>query len=572
MARRLGTILVDMGYLDEEGLWKILEEQKRADGELLGKVAVRLGLVREDQVLKGLGEQLGMKVMKLENTTIPSELTELVNETMATAYKVVPVSQNKKDKSITVALAEPQNPSTLDSLKMFLGVDVKGVIASEAEVMATIERLYAGHQESIQDVVRQIEQDKGLAAFTNRNDNTIDLEAIEEMAEAAPVRKLINMVLLLAIKDKASDIHFEPFEEEYKMRYRVDGVLYELVPPPRHLAPALASRIKVMSNLDIAERRLPQDGRIQLAIGGNNVDIRVSTLPTLFGESVVLRILDRTVVQLDLNKVGMPPDTLALWREIIKKPNGIILVTGPTSSGKTTTLYATLNELNSIEDKIITTEEPVEYEIDGLIQVPINGDIGVTFAACLRAILRQDPDKILVGETRDLETAEISIQASLTGHIVFTTLHTNDAPSAITRLRDMGLPTFLITATVEAVLAQRLVRKICNNCRTEFTPSPEVALELGMLPEQAAQKKFYYGKGCDRCNNTGYKGRMGIYELLVMTEDLREMIVSEVSLDDFRAACRKSGMRTLRETGLKCIHDGLTSIEEVVRETILDDD
>jgi type IV pilus assembly protein PilB len=572
MARRLGTILVDMGYLDEETLWKVLEEQKRTDSELLGKTAVRLGLVKEDQVLKALGEQLGMKVMRLENTTIPSELTDLVNETMATAYKVVPISQNKKDKSITVAMAEPQNPATLDSLRMFLGVEVKGVISSESEVMATIERLYAGHQESIQDVVKQIEQDKGLAAFSTRNENTIDLEAIEEMAEAAPVRKLINMVLLLSIKDKASDIHFEPFEDEYKMRYRVDGVLYELVPPPRHLAPAIASRLKVMSNLDIAERRLPQDGRIQLGIGGNNIDIRVSTLPTLFGESVVLRILDRTVVQLDLDKIGMPSDTLAVWRELIKKPNGIILVTGPTSSGKTTTLYATLNELNSIEDKIITTEEPVEYEIDGLIQVPVNPDIGLTFATCLRSILRQDPDKILVGETRDLETAEISIQASLTGHIVFTTLHTNDAPSAVTRLRDMGLPTFLITATVEGMLAQRLVRKICTNCRTEFTPSTEVAMEIGYGPEQVAQHKFFYGKGCDRCNNTGYKGRMGIYELVIMNDTLRDMIIGEASLDDFRAGCRKFGMRTLRETGMKAIHEGLTTIEEVVRETILDEE
>ena len=571
MARRLGTIMVDMGYLDEESLWKVIEEQKRADNEPIGKVAVRLGLVKEDQVMKALGEQLGMKVMKLENATIPSELTDLVNETMATAYKVVPVSQSKKDKSVTVAMAEPQNPSTLDSLRMFLGVEVKGAIAPESEVMAAIERLYAGHQESIQDVVRQIEQDKGLAAFQNRNENTIDLEAIEEMAEAAPVRKLLNMVLLLAIRDKASDIHFEPFEDEYKMRYRVDGVLYELVPPPRHLAPAISSRIKVMANLDIAERRLPQDGRIQLAIGSNNVDIRVSTLPTLFGESVVLRILDRTVVQLDLNRIGMPEDTLVVWRELIKKPNGIILVTGPTSSGKTTTLYATLNELNHIADKIITTEEPVEYEIDGLIQVPINPDIGVTFAACLRAILRQDPDKILVGETRDLETAEISIQASLTGHVVFTTLHTNDAPSAITRLRDMGLPTFLITATIEGVLAQRLVRKICQFCRTEFTPTPEVAMELGMSHEEAQQKKFFYGKGCDKCNNTGYKGRMGIYELLLMNDTLRDMVVAEASLDDFRDACRKFGMRTLRETGLKQIHAGLTSVEEIVRETILDD-
>jgi len=568
MARRIGTIMVDMGYLDEDALWKILEEQNRSGTELLGKIAVRMGLATEEQVLKALGEQLGMKVIKLNDITIPAEMTELVGESMATAYKVVPLSQNKKDKSVTVVMAEPQNPSTIDSLRLFLGVDVKGAVASEADVMAAVERLYAGHHESIQDVVKQIEEDKGLAQLANRNQNTIDLDAIEEMSEAAPVRKLLNMVLLLAIKDKASDIHFEPFEEEYKMRYRVDGILYELVPPPRHLAPAIASRIKVMSNLDIAERRLPQDGKIQLALGGNSVDIRVSTLPTMFGESVVLRILDRSVVQLDLRKLGMPEDTLAQWMEVIMKPNGIILVTGPTSSGKTTTLYATLNELNKIEDKIITTEEPVEYEIEGLIQVPINPDIGVTFASCLRSILRQDPDKILVGETRDLETAEISIQASLTGHIVFTTLHTNDAPSAITRLRDMGLPTFLITATVEAVLAQRLVRKICNSCRTEFTPSREVIMELGLTAEQAAAQKWFYGKGCSKCNNTGYKGRMGIYELALMNDNLREMIVAEVSLDEFRNACRKHGMRTLRESGLQAINLGQTTIEEIVRETL----
>ncbi|MDX2037383.1 MAG: ATPase, T2SS/T4P/T4SS family [Isosphaeraceae bacterium] len=571
MARRLGTILVDMGYLDEEGLWKILEEQKKNPNELIGKVAARLGIVNEDQVMKALGEQLGMKVVKVGEMTIPSELTEVVNETMATAFKIVPISQNKKDKSVTVAMAEPQNPATIDSIRSFLGVDVKGVIAPESEVLKAIERLYAGKQESIQDVVKAIESDKDLNRYAHRNENTIDLEAIEEMAEAAPVRKLLNMVLLLAIRDKASDIHFEPFEEEYKMRYRVDGVLYELVPPPRHLAPAISSRIKVMSNLDIAERRLPQDGRIELLIGGNNVDIRVSTLPTLFGESVVLRILDRTVVQLDLNRIGMPADTLVLWREVIEKPNGIILVTGPTSSGKTTTLYATLNELNKVEDKIITTEEPVEYDIDGLIQVPINGEIGVTFAACLRAILRQDPDKILVGEIRDLETCEIAVQASLTGHIVFSTLHTNDAPGAVTRLRDMGLPTFLITATTEAVLAQRLVRKICTNCRTQYTPTPEIAMELGMTPEEAATKTFFYGKGCERCNNTGYKGRMGIFELLVMNETLREMVVNEASLDEFRNACRKFGMRTLRESGMKAIHEGLTSVDEIMRETMLDD-
>ncbi|MDB5349445.1 MAG: type secretory pathway, ATPase PulE/Tfp pilus assembly pathway, ATPase PilB [Planctomycetota bacterium] len=571
MARRLGTILVDMGYLDEDGLWAVLEEQKKSSGELIGKVAVRLGRVNEDQVLKALGEQLGMKVIKLNELTISADVIDAVNETMAQAFKVVPVAIGKKDKSVTVAMAEPQNPATLDSLRSFLGVEVKGVIAPEKDVLAKIESTYAGKAESIQSVVDEIVKDKGLQAFAGRNENTIDLEAIEEMAEAAPVRKLLNMVLLLAIKDKASDIHFEPFEDEYKMRYRVDGVLYELVPPPRHLAPAIASRIKVMSNLDIAERRLPQDGRIQLGIGGNSVDIRVSTLPTLFGESVVLRILDRTVVNLDLNKIGMPDNVLTPWRSIIHKPNGIILVTGPTSSGKTTTLYATLNQLNVIADKIITTEEPVEYEIEGLVQIPVNPDIGVTFALCLRAILRQDPDKILVGETRDLETAEIAIQASLTGHIVFTTLHTNDAPSAVTRLRDMGVPTFLITATVEAVLAQRLVRKICQFCKTEFTPTAEVAMELGYTYEQAQQKKFYYGRGCEKCNNTGYKGRQGIFELIIMTEKLREMVVAEASLDEFREACRKSGMQTLRESGLQAIHEGRTSIEEVIRETMLDD-
>jgi len=489
---------------------------------------------------------------------------------MATAFKVVPVAVGRKDKAVTVAMAEPQNPATLDSLRSFLGVDVKGVIASEQEVTQKLEELYAGSSESLNDVIRQIESDKDLSRFQNRNENTIDLEAIEEMAEAAPVRKLLNMVLLLSIKDKASDIHFEPFEDEFKMRYRIDGVLYELVPPPRHLSPAIASRIKVMSNLDIAERRLPQDGRIELNIGGNSVDIRVSTLPTMFGESVVLRILDRSVVQLDLEKVGMTAETLRRWRELMNKPNGIILVTGPTSSGKTTTLYATLNELNTIEDKIITTEEPVEYDIEGLIQVPINPDIDVTFAKCLRAILRQDPDKILVGETRDLETAEIAIQASLTGHIVFTTLHTNDAPSAVTRLRDMGVPPFLITATVEGVLAQRLVRRICQYCKTEFHPSDEICMELGMTPEDARQYNYFYARGCDRCNNTGYKGRMGIYELLIMNDTLRDMIVNQASLDEFREASRKFGMRTLRESGMEAIHTGLTTIEESQRETMIE--
>jgi type IV pilus assembly protein PilB len=344
-----------------------------------------------------------------------------------------------------------------------------------------------------------------------------------------------------------------------------------MVPPPRHLATAIVSRVKVMANLDIAERRLPQDGRIELNVGGSPVDLRVSVLPTMFGESVVMRVLDRTVVQLDLNKIGMDPTILTNFRKIIHRPHGICLVTGPTGSGKTTTLYSALNELNDIETKIITTEDPIEYDIDGIVQVPINSEIDVTFAAALRAILRHDPDVILVGEIRDYETAEIAVQSSLTGHLVFSTLHTNDAPSAITRLRDMGVPTFLITATVEAILAQRLVRKICVQCRTQFDPSDELLLELQLPIEKARQYKFYYGKGCQRCNNSGYKGRCGIYELLDMNDDLRDMVSSDASVDDMRNLARSQGMTTLRESGLKLIFDGVSTIDEVVRETVMEE-
>jgi len=348
-------------------------------------------------------------------------------------------------------------------------------------------------------------------------------------------------------------------------------VLYEMVPPPRHLAAAIVSRVKVMANLDIAERRMPQDGRIELNVGGNSVDLRVSVLPTMFGEAVVMRVLDRTVVQLDLGKIGMDPHTLSRFRQMIHRPNGIVLVTGPTGSGKTTTLYSALNELNDIESKIITTEDPIEYEIEGLVQVPINADIDVTFAKALRAILRHDPDKILVGEIRDFETAEIAVQSSLTGHLVFSTLHTNDAPSAVTRLRDMGIPPFLITATVEAVLAQRLVRRICVECRMEFEPSDELLMELQLPIEQARRYKFYYGKGCPRCNNSGYKGRTGIYELLEVNDDIRDMISSDASVDEMRNLARSQGMTTLREAGLKLIFDGITTIDEIVRETVMED-
>ena len=377
-------------------------------------------------------------------------------------------------------------------------------------------------------------------------------------------------MLLLAIKDHASDIHFEPFEDEFRIRIKAEGVLYEMVPPPRHLAFAITTRIKVMANLDIAERRLPQDGRIELMVGGHQVDLRVSVLPTMFGESVVIRILDRSVVQLSLAKVGMDDVTMANFREIMKRPNGIVLVTGPTGSGKTTTLYSALSEMNEISEKLITTEDPVEYDIDGIVQIQIDHDIGVTFASCLRAILRQDPDIILVGEIRDLETAEIAVQASLTGHLVFSTLHTNDAPSTITRMKDMGIPTFLITATVEAILAQRLVRRICTKCREESNPPMEILLDLGVTEETRSQYKFYRGKGCDNCNNTGYKGRIGLFEMMVMNDELRDMIMQNATSDELRIKAVSHGMITLRDYGKQFVFDGFTTAEEIVRETVHD--
>ncbi|MCA8995596.1 MAG: Flp pilus assembly complex ATPase component TadA [Planctomycetaceae bacterium] len=567
--RKLGQILVDLGYLTEDQLWDILEEQKQSPGEVIGQVAMRMGLVTEGQVTEALAEQFGMPVVNLEETTIPPKVLELVPETMASVYKIMPISL--KDNTLTVAMADPQNLAALDDLRNFLGYDVRGAVSSLPEVEAAISRHYAAQQgDDMEDLMGQLEAMEGNQTLYEQT-GAIEIGGEDELTSSHPIRKLLNMVILLAIKDQASDIHFEPFEDEFKIRVRADGVLYEMVPPPRHLAAAIVSRVKVMANLDIAERRLPQDGRIELNVGGNPVDLRVSVLPTMFGESVVMRVLDRTVVQLDLNKIGMDPQTLTGFREIISRSNGIVLVTGPTGSGKTTTLYSALNELNDLETKIITTEDPIEYDIDGLIQVPINSDIDVTFAKVLRAILRHDPDKILVGEIRDYETAEIAVQSALTGHLVFSTLHTNDAPSAVTRLRDMGVPPFLITATVEAVQAQRLVRKICTECRTQFEPSDDLLMELQLPIEQARRYKFYYGKGCPRCNNAGYKGRTGLYELLVVNDDIRDLISSDASVDEMRNVARSQGMTTLREAGLKLIFDGVTTIDEVVRETVMED-
>jgi type IV pilus assembly protein PilB len=567
---QLAKKLEDLGFLDGPQIETLYEEMRTSDATL-GELAMQRNLLNEEQLLQAMAEVHGMRVANLEDVKPAPEAVKLVMKNIAEMYKLVPLSY--ENDVLTVALSDPNNMQAMDDLRNLLGIkQVSPVLAPPKQIEILLAKAYSTEkEESIGGLIAALEQ-TDIGMNTMGRENSIDIAAIEEMASAAPVRKLINMVLLMGIRDHSSDIHFEPFEDEYKMRYRCDGVLYEMVPPPRHLATAIASRIKVMANLDIAERRLPQDGRIELNVGGNPVDMRVSVLPTLFGESVVIRVLDRTNVGLSLDRIGMPPDILANFRALIKKPNGIILVTGPTGSGKTTTLYSALSELNEIDVKIITTEDPVEYEIDGIIQCPINPDIEVTFASALRAILRQDPDIILVGEIRDLETAQISIQASLTGHMVFSTLHTNDAPSSITRLRDMGVEPFLITATVEAIQAQRLVRRICTNCKTEYEPTREQLMELNLTPEQLKGRPFFYGEGCDKCNNLGFKGRTGLYELLIMNDDLRDLVSRGASTDAIRQYTRKQGMASLRDTGLRALFGGTTTLDEVVRETVQEDD
>ena len=566
--RRIGQILVDLGFITDDQLEMLLEEQSQNPGQKLGKIAEDMGLINEDQLVQALAEQFGLQTVDLEGFVPPDEARTAITDAMAQLYRIIPLQL--RDNVLTIASCDPQNLSVQDELRRFLGYEIRMLVASENQIIKSIDKFFNAEVESIEKIIAELQSDAELIEASKKlsGDGPINLSDVSELVDSAPVRKLLNMVLLLAIKDQASDIHLEPFEDEFKIRVRADGVLFEMVPPPRHLANAIVSRVKIMANLDIAERRVPQDGRIELTVGGNSVDLRVSVLPTLFGESVVMRVLDRTVVQLDLNKIGMDPATLAKFRKMVHRPNGIILVTGPTGSGKTTTLYSVLNEMNEVTTKVITTEDPVEYEIYGLIQVPVNPEIDVTFATVLRAILRHDPDIILVGEIRDYETAEIAIQSALTGHVVFSTLHTNDAPTAITRLRDMGVPPFLITATVESVLAQRLVRKICVECRTQFDPSDELLMELQLPLAQARKYKFYYGKGCQRCNNTGYKGRTGIHELIDVTDDIRDLIATEASVDDIANLARSQGMTSLRESGLKLIFDGVTTIDEVVRETV----
>lgn len=566
--RTLGRILIKMGLLTRDKVHQCLNIQKKRGGNIkLGQVFLDLEIITREQLRIALAGQRGMEYVDLSVMSIPSEVIKQVSAQMAKTYKIVPIKFEKSRKELVVVVESPDNFRATDDLRTLTGYEVKAKVTEPDMLKAALDQYYPEEDESINELIGEIESDGELKEFQGR-DASIDLEELKELADSNPIKKLLNLVLLQAIRDKASDVHFEPFENEFKMRYRIDGVLYDMVPPPKHVAVAISSRIKVMANLDIAERRLPQDGRIPLVVGGKPIDLRVSVLPTMFGESVVLRILDRSQVELKLDMLGLRKNDLEKFEQLIKKPNGILIVTGPTGCGKTTTLYSALKELNTVETKIITTEDPVEYDIDGLIQCQMNSDIGLTFAKCLRSILRQDPDIVMVGEIRDLETAEISIQASLTGHLVFTTVHTNDAPSTIARLVDLGLETFLITATLEAIIAQRLVRRICNNCKTEYEPAEDALMELGLTLDDVVGKKFHYGKGCSKCNKTGYRGRIALFEVMVFNDEIRELVMNRASTGVLRDAARKNGMKLLRENGLEIVYEGVTTIDEIVRETI----
>ncbi len=539
--RPLGRVLQKMGKVTREQYSKALAFQKEK-GALLGRILIDMGAIKEQDLTIALAAQQGFEVVNLEGINIDAATIAAVPAQLATTSKVLPLTFDPVTKSLTVAMASHENFRALDDLRSLMQYQVTAKIASDPEQLERlIVKYYQAATEGIGEILGELQNDDSLKDLKNRGES-IDIDSLEEAANSNPVRKLINLVLLQAIKDKASDIHFEPFEGEFKMRYRIDGVLYEMMPPPAHIAPAISSRIKVMANLDIAERRLPQDGRIELSVNNQPIDLRVSVLPTMFGESVVMRVLDRANVSLDLDKLGMRDDDLTTSRQLIHKPNGIVIVTGPTGSGKTTTLYSALRELNDTSSKLITAEDPVEYDIDGVIQCQIKPDIELTFGRILRAMLRQDPDIILVGEIRDKETAEIAVQAALTGHLVFSTLHTNDAPSAVARLLDLGLEPFLVTATIEGIIAQRLVRKTCLNCKTEYTPSLEQLMELELRPEDVVGKKFYYGKGCNVCNNTGYRGRFGIYEIMLLDDDVRDMIIQHASTQVLRLEAKRRGI------------------------------
>ncbi|MEY2546640.1 MAG: type pilus assembly protein PilB [Verrucomicrobiota bacterium] len=558
--KQVAELFIEQHVLQPSQAEDVLNEAQ-LNGKTIAQVLIDSGFVDEPGFYQTIANALGVDYVDLDGEQIPSAIVKLIPSGLARLHRALPIALSGK--TLRVALVDPLDPRAAEDLRFALGKDVDVVVAPTAQIENRIKEYYGSDTSSMEEVLKQLGEAGEMLQI--RGDESA--AGVEAEANATPIIRFVDLILYQAIQDRASDIHFEPFENEFKIRYRVDGALYEMSPPPRHLALPVISRVKVMANMNIAERRLPQDGRIQKNIAGRYVDLRVSTLPTQFGESVVLRVLDRTTVNLDLEMLGMPDYILAAIHEIIERPNGIFIATGPTGSGKTTTLYSCLRKINTIDSKLLTAEEPVEYDLEGIVQVPVNEAIGLTFARVLRAFLRQDPDRIMVGETRDLETAQISIQASLTGHLVFTTLHTNDAPGAITRLIDMGVEPFLISSTIEAVLGQRLLRSICPNCRTPYQPNDALLEQLELSRRDIGDRQFSYGKGCDTCNHTGYKGRKGIYELMRINDPLRELINERAPTVVLKQKAVELGMVTLRQDGLRSIFAGDTTIEEVLKYT-----
>ena len=537
---------------------EITDEHERS-GKPIIEIIENFGIMSEDDTLELIAESLGTVVWDFKLADISHKVIEMVDDNTARSYGIIPV--DFEDDMLKIAVKDPFDFQTLDSLSFLLGHPIQAVVCKIDQLERALNRYYPEREEDINSIIEEM----GYKEF----DADSDVRDLEDAANDAPIIRFVDVVMQQAIRDRASDIHFEPFEKNFRIRYRVDGALYEMPPPPKSMAIPVISRVKIISGLNISERRRPQDGRIQLRVGGRPIDLRVSCLPTSYGESVVLRVLDRTVVNLDLEALGLSDNILKQLRELIHLPNGILLVTGPTGSGKTTTLYSALKEINDPADKLLTAEDPVEYDIEGIMQVPINDAVGMTFGKALRAFLRQDPDRILVGEIRDFETAQIAIEASLTGHFVFSTLHTNDSASTVTRLIDMGVEPFLICSSLSGVLSQRLIRRVCKNCKVEYDPTDEDLERLQLTRDEVAGHKFCYGKGCKKCNNTGYKGRKALVELMVIDNSIRELIYANAPMAKIRDRAIENGMLPIRDDGILAIINGETSVDEVVKYTMV---
>ena len=551
-------IVKSAGLLEDAQLDEINESHLQT-GKPLAEAVIDSGLVDRGKVLSLVADYLGYEYADETPDRVPEQVASVVRPSVARMYAIVPLESDAS--SVKLLAKDPFNASIIDDLTFTLNKDVNVLVCDPDRLDKLLVDTYGEEDSSIDDIIGD------LGDSIEEFDEEASESDLTDVANQTPIIRFVNVVLQQAIKDKASDVHFEPYEDQFRIRYRIDGALYEMAPPPKSLAVPVISRIKVLSNMNISESRIPQDGRIKMTIAGRPVDLRVSTLPTQFGESVVLRVLDKSVVNLDLEALSLPDDVLGKIRELVARPNGIFIVTGPTGSGKTTTLYSALREVNKIETKILTAEDPIEYEIDGIMQVAVNHQVGLDFARALRAFLRQDPDKIMVGEIRDLETAQIAVQASLTGHVVLSTLHTNDAPGAVTRLIDMGLDAFLISASLEAILAQRLLRRVCKSCRTSYEPGRDLIEMLEVDPLEIADKEFYYGEGCAECSKTGYRGRIGLFEMVIITDAIRELLNKKAPTLAIRQKALEQGMRSLRDDGLRAIFDGNTTIEEVLKYT-----